>query len=262
MTNTKTTSVDNYKYIIPILMISIIVIYCLGDYFGKRSFEENGLIVQEGNITYRKYIENYYDVEYGRTNEGVQFKINNPCIEITTANGMSMKPFLDDNNIIIYDSCFPVEDLEIGDIILYKAEWDVGFNPHHRIVDIDYEKRWVQTQGDNPKTNPFPDDFVSFDRIIGKTIGFLNVLDDKRVVKEEVIEQDDFQEYLYDQKWGNITFRNLTTNGSFYLDSHSFKFDYYDHNWCKEVPCECHKWGCALYCVYCEDDLNEVFYKK
>ncbi len=261
------TSGTNYNYIIPILMIAIIVVYCIGDYFGKRSFEEDGLIVQEGNITYKKYIENYYDVEYGRTREGVEFKINNPCIEITTASGTSMKPFLDNNNIIIYDSCFPVEDLEIGDIIMYKAEWEkwtAGIYPHHRIVDIDYEKRWVQTQGDNPETNPIPDDFVSFDRIIGKTIGFLNVLDDKRVVKKEVIEEGDFGFITRgDITSENITFRNLTReNGSFYTNSHFFKFDFYDYNWCKEVPCECHKWGCALYCFYCEDGLNEVFYKK
>ena len=27
---------------------------------------------------------------------------------------------------------------------------------------------------------------------------------------------------------------------------------------CESVPCECHKWGCALMCYYCEDKINPV----
>ncbi len=36
-------------------------------------------------------------------------------------------------------------------------------------------------------TNPNPDDFVSFDRIIGKEIGVLNIIEDKKIVRKEVI---------------------------------------------------------------------------
>lgn len=24
---------------------------------------------------------------------------------------------------------------------------------------------------------------------------------------------------------------------------------------CKPIPCECHEWGCALYCMECEEDF-------
>ena len=29
-----------------------------------------------------------------------------------------------------------------------------------------------------------------------------------------------------------------------------------DFNKCKPVPCECWKWGCALYCMECEDAIS------
>lgn len=189
--------------LIPIFMIAILLIFFIGNYIGQRSFKEEGLIVQEGNVTYRKFLDNYYNVDYENNKDGLTLKINNPCIEIVEGNGISMKPYWDDKQLTIIDTCYPVEDLKIGDVVIYYGELDSTTNPHHRIVDIDYEKRWIQTQGDNPKTNPTPDDFVSFDRIYGKDIGVLNVLEDKKVVKEEVVNESEF---LIEGDFGNITF--------------------------------------------------------
>ena len=27
---------------------------------------------------------------------------------------------------------------------------------------------------------------------------------------------------------------------------------------CTPIPCECHKWGCALYCMECLEEVNEA----
>jgi len=161
-------------------------------YFSEPKTPYNNIIskvVVEGNTTYNVHLENYYDVEYRNIGDGLTLKINNPCIVVLEGRGVSMKPYWENNTLAILDTCFPKEELEIGDVITYRGEWNVALNPHHRIVDIDYNKKWVQTQGDNPITNSVPDDFVGFDRIIGKEIGVLNVLDDKKIVKKEVVEE-------------------------------------------------------------------------
>ena len=186
------------NYIKYSLLALTIIILSLGSFMAGRflfqdeeiTIEEligNQKLIIEGNQTYKVQLENYYNVEYGNNDEGFFINIKNDCIKIQSGTGTSMKPYWDNESLTIIDTCFPVEDLVIGDVITYNGEWDTKINPHHRIVDIDYEKRWVQTQGDNQETNPNPDDFVSFDRIMGKDIGVLNVLEDKRIVKKEVI---------------------------------------------------------------------------
>ena len=175
--------------IVSILVFTTIILMGLSVYFGTwyatKDFIEEGIIIQEGEITYKKYLTNYYDVDYEKTKKGIELKINNPCLGFVSSKGSSMKPFFECESLEIIDTCFPKDKLEIGDIIMYHAEWDVGFNLIHRIIDIDYDKKWVRTQGDN---NEEPDDFVSFNRIYGKIIGVLNVLEDKKIVKEEIIE--------------------------------------------------------------------------
>jgi len=125
--------------------------------------------------------ENYYDVKYNYSGNSTEIKINNSCIRIRNATGESMKPFFDNNTLLIVDSCFPNNKLKIGDIVIYQQEWSENKNIYHRIVDIDYEKEWIQTKGDN---NNVKDDFVGFKRIKCKVIGFLNVLRDKRLINE------------------------------------------------------------------------------
>ena len=176
-------------------------------YFEEPTTPYNNIIskvVVEGNTTYNVHLENYYDVEYKNTGDGLTLKITNPCIVVRRSRGLSMKPYWENNTLGIFDTCFPKEELEIGDVIAYRGEWNVALNPHHRIIDIDYNKRWVQTQGDNPITNTEPDDFVGFDRIIGKEIGVLNVLDDKKIVKKEVLEELNVSEINLTA--GNFTF--------------------------------------------------------
>ena len=196
----------NYFIIIGILSLFIVGAYFLGSYFGEKRgvnlFEEEGAIVNEGNQTYKKYYDNYYEVEYETNGDGLILKINNPCVEIRKTTGVSMKPYWNNESFAIFDTCYPKKDLKIGDVIYYDGELDSTKNPHHRIVDIDYKKRWVRTQGDNPETNPTPDDFVSFDRILGKDIGVLNVLEAKKVVKEEVIDVNESRLILASGNWG------------------------------------------------------------
>ena len=146
-----------------------------------------GELIHEGNITYRQVLSNYYDVEYANNGDGLVLRIKNPCVTVLKSHGLSMKPYWDNNTLGIFDTCFPKENLKIGDVITYNGELDSTVDPHHRIVEIDYEKEWVRTQGDNPKTNPRPDDFVGFGRIRAKEIGVLNVLEDKKIIKKEII---------------------------------------------------------------------------
>ena len=189
-----------------ILAISVITnAYFIFNIFNEEEEEFISIQYSEGNKTYKKILKNYYDVTYEKTKKGVEFKINNPCIEIITSTGNSMKPYRDFEELVIIDTCFPDDKLEIGDIVIYIGELDSTKNPHHSIIDIDYEKKWIRTQGDNRETNPIPDDFVGFDRIYGKDIGFLNVLMDKKVVKEEVINETTISLFI-DTKIINFTF--------------------------------------------------------
>lgn len=178
-------------------------------YFNDNIIKE---IVTEGNITYEVTLHNYYDVEYSNTGDGLVLKIKNPCIYVLESSGLSMKPYWDDETLGIFDTCFPNENLKIGDVIVYMGELDSTFNPHHRIIDIDYEKEWVRTQGDNPETNSEPDDFVSFDRIMGKEIGVLNVLEDRKIVRKEVLRKTNEEDL-------EITFEIVEINQSCFCSS-------------------------------------------
>jgi len=191
----KQGSTKQKAFIIVITMLLIFSI-SLNFYLGLTEDKRDNLIIEsnvikKGNITYKEVLENYYHVEYSNSEEGLSLEIKNPCISVWESSGLSMKPYWDNNTLGIFDTCYPKENLKVGDIIVYKGELDSTINPHHRIIDIDYDKRWVKTQGDNPETNSEPDDFVGFDRIIGKEIGVLNVLKDKKIVEKEIINDSD-----------------------------------------------------------------------
>jgi signal peptidase I len=207
------------KVFLLIVAILFFISICFNSYFIFNKNKENKIIseqiIQEGNVTYKNFLENYYNIEYSNEGKGLYFKINNPCIEIIESNGLSMKPYWDNNTLGIFDTCYPEENLEIGDIIIYQGELDSTIRPHHRIIDIDYKKRWIRTQGDNPETNKKPDDFVSFDRILGKEIGVLNVLEDKKIVKKEIINESLFE-------ISNITIRFLEFNQTCVCSSSGF----------------------------------------
>jgi len=146
-------------------------------------------IITLDNKTYKQYLDNYYDIEYGYNDNGLVIQIKNDCVQASTSRGDSMKPYIGNETIMIYDTCFPKEDLKVGDIIIFLKEWTQTNYVRHRIVEINHEDRWVRTQGDNPVTNPSPDDMIDFDRIAGKDIGHLDVLVDKKVVRQEFINE-------------------------------------------------------------------------
>ena len=182
-------------------------------------------IIQEGNITYNVTLERYYDVKYYNDGNGLTLKINNPCITVMSSIGESMRPYYENQTLSIFDTCFPKEKLEIGDVIVYWGELDSTIKPHHRIIDIDYEKEWIRTQGDNPETNPLPDDYISFDRVQGKEIGVLNVLEDQKIVKKVIEESVIEPEGLFIV--GNSTF---ITYSYYCVCSSTGTFQFCHHN--------------------------------
>lgn len=127
--------------------------------------------IPKGNLTY------YYNITADKLDDKITIKINNACIYLMDAQGESMKPFFSNHTLLVLDLCYPVEKLKIGDIIVFRPQF-LNHSVDHRIIDINYEKRYVITKGDNNLTNPTQDDFYSFDDIEGKNIGFLNVYDD------------------------------------------------------------------------------------
>ncbi len=153
----------------------------------------------EGNKTYKQTLENYYDVEYEKTRTGIKLEISNPCLELSEATGKSMLPFFEKENLVIIDTCFPVDKLKVDDVIIFHTENNLK-RTQHRITKINYKDKWVRTKGDN---NHVEDDFKGFEFIYGKTIGTLNVLEDKKIVKEEIINETI-----------NLTFK-VTDNGTF-----------------------------------------------
>ena len=176
--------------IIALLVIGSIS-YFIGFKNGKTSFEDTGLIIQNKNISYHQYFDDYYKIAYKNDGNGILFQIQNPCLSIEQVLGESMKPYYNNETIIFVDTCFPVEKLEVGDVILFYFDWNMTSKLHHRIVEIDYKKRLIKTQGDNLEGT---DNFISFDRVYGKEIGVLNILDDKKIVTEQInISEDKIQ---------------------------------------------------------------------
>lgn len=171
------------KIFIGILLILIVFLasYFVGFHKGKRSFEETGLIFEKENITYSKHFDSYYGINYGNNENGVFFEIQNPCLVFRKVVGQSMIPYYNNETIILIDTCFLPENLKIGDVILYYYDWNMTTTVHHRIVDINYPKEWIKTKGDNLNQT---DNFINFNQIFGKEIGVLNILEDKKVVKE------------------------------------------------------------------------------
>ncbi|MDO8623328.1 MAG: hypothetical protein Q7R52_03705 [archaeon] len=170
--------------ILLILLVLIVfgyVFYSIGFKQGEHSFKENGLIINEKNNTYYEHFDNYYGIDYRNEGDKIVFEIKNPCIKIEKVEGTSRFPYWENESLIIIDTCFPPEKLEIGDVVLYYFDWDMTTKVHHRISDINYEKGWIKTKGDNLEKEDF---FIGFERIYGKEVGYLNILGDKKVIKE------------------------------------------------------------------------------
>lgn len=170
--------------VINIIMAVMIIV----DYRSESHQDSINRIITINGTVYNQTLKNYYEIDYNSNGGETTFTIKNPCIKIVPSKGDSMQPYLSNDNLALIDECFPKDRLQIGDIIVYRGEWDSDLRIHHRIIDIDHKKLWVRTQGDN---NLHKDDFVSFNRIVGKNIGYLNVLKDKRLVNEEVINKSD-----------------------------------------------------------------------
>lgn len=168
-----------YFLLILCLIISGYIFYSIGFKLGKDSFEENGLIISEKNISYHKYFDSYYGLYYENNQDGAILQIQNPCLVFKKILGQSMLPYYNNETISLIDTCFPAEKLKIGDVILFYYDWDMTTTLHHRIIDINYKKKLIKTKGDNLEDE---DNFISFDQVFGKEIGVLNILEDKKVV--------------------------------------------------------------------------------
>lgn len=167
--------------LILILIVLIFASYFVGFKQGQISFKENGLIIKEGNNTYYEHFENYYRISYGADGNKFLLEIDNPCISVQKSFGESMQPYYDNETISVIDTCFPKENLKIGDVIIFYSDWNLSVLLHHRIIDINYNKELIQTKGDNWDEK---DQFISFSQVYGKEIGVLNILNDKKVIKE------------------------------------------------------------------------------
>jgi signal peptidase I len=142
---------------------------------------EGSRIVNINGTNYNQTWDNYYNFSYEYKDGITTLEIDNPCIRIKKATGVSMEPFLEKEVLIIFDYCFREEDLKVGDMVSYSED-HTDFNVHHRIVQINHEDRWIRTKGDNNITNEQMDDITSFDFINARSIGFLNILAPKILV--------------------------------------------------------------------------------
>ena len=163
------------------LVIIIYLTYSTGFKQGQTSFKENGLIIKNGSNTYYEHFDNYYGIAYGAEGNKFVLEIDNPCISVQKVFGQSMLPYYNNETIGIFDTCFPSENLKVGDTILFYYDWDMTTKLHHRIVDINYGKKLIQTKGDSLNQT---DNFISFSQVFGKEIGVLNILDEKKVITE------------------------------------------------------------------------------
>jgi len=172
------------KYFIIFILILLTftsLFYFIGFKKGQNSFKENGFIIKEGNITYSKHFDPYYGLYYQNDQQGITLQIQNPCLTFVKISGQSMLPYYNNETISLIDTCFPPDKLKIGDVIIFYYDWNMTTTLHHRVVDINYEKEWIKTRGDNLKDE---DNFINFNQVLGKEIGVLNILDDQKVVKE------------------------------------------------------------------------------
>ena len=119
----KCTYSPKVNIVIPIALIGIILLS--GCTKKEQEFEE--IITTEGNKTYRQYLDNYYEVDYDVTSKKISIEIKNPCLDISESCGSSMKPTMNDEcHLIITDSCYDFNKLEIGDVVVFKKEWTFG----------------------------------------------------------------------------------------------------------------------------------------
>lgn len=201
--------------IVALLIILIETIYIGYDLLseeGAYNLNQVGVIENINGTLYNNTLTNYYDIFYKHSSDELEIKIRNPCLRIEKSIGDSMKPFWENENLNIIDYCFPKERLKIGDVVIFKKEFDRG-RVLHRIIDIDYNRKWIRTQGDN---NLELDDFKSFDYIDGKIIGVLNVLQEKKIVKREILNVTNSSIFFS----GNLTF--VRTNQTCVCSSSGF----------------------------------------
>jgi len=146
------------------------------------SFVTNGSFTIENLTSEEVIVENYYKYSYKYDGDKLIIEIDNPCVKMAIGTGLSMWPYWEDEELFLQDICWNVSKLKVGDIVSYDKEWSSGdARIHHRIIEINHEDGWMKTQGDN---NQVVDDFVGLDRFYAKDIGVLNLLMEKRIVKE------------------------------------------------------------------------------
>ncbi len=95
-------------------------------------------------------------------------KFQIPCYEIFLGNGGSMFPTIKEGVFVKVDKCYSIGDLKVGDIISFI---NIDGSPTaHRVIDLDFKSRLIQTRGDN---NKGADSKVGFENYRGKIITVL-----------------------------------------------------------------------------------------
>jgi len=105
---------------------------------------------------------------------------------IQYSHGISMLPAYPYHEILICQIDPKIEDLELGDIILFKIySGDEHLYIHHRIIEIDEEYNLLRTQGDN---NFHKDPWVSMSQVL--------CVDKKYIAGTNLFPREEHAEYM------------------------------------------------------------------
>ena len=85
------------------------------------------------------------------------------CLELYETVGNSMNAS-NAGTIIMVDMCYPVDELEVGDIIIFRTDDELI---NHRIIYLDFDNDVLVTKGDN---NDHIDGLINFDQYYGKIV--------------------------------------------------------------------------------------------
>ncbi len=101
----------------------------------------------------------------------VRFYDKDKCLGLYEIKGISMFPYTKYNSKAIIDLCFNPEDLEVNDVIFFLKQSNLK-KIYHRIIEIDLEKDYILTKGDN---NWKPDAPIRINQVYGRMVGHFPV---------------------------------------------------------------------------------------
>ena len=148
---------------------------------------------QNHNSVKDTFIDTYSISSYRDQNKLVlQFEDPNECLRVETSSGISMKPIYPEKSYSIMDYCYSPERIDVGDVINYLT--DNNRRTHHRVIEIDSEKKRFLTKGDG---NGSVDGWIHWNEMISKEVTWI----------------DSFDEFVYEQP--DLNFTVTSSEGKF-----------------------------------------------